>query len=550
MTAPNLLAYAAQVTIIVLACAGLPRLLRLRSPGVQYAFWRTTLAVCLLLPFAQPWKTHEMVFVPAPVQGAAVSPAPPGPDRPAGPPAVSAFNPVAAAGFVVLAGIAARLAWIGLGMIRLRRMRRLATDQAFGFDDLQQAIGTSAPILWSPEVRHPVTFGLFDPVVLLPIALKAAAPAAQRAVIAHELHHVKRRDWGWVVGEEVVRSIFWFHPAVWWLVSRVQLARETVVDELSILATNARRTYLDTLLAFADDTGLASSPAFSARRHLFHRVMLLSQEGSVSSTRIALGSCVLIVALGAGTVEAVKAFPLYGEGRAQTQEPQPPRDPQRAPRGQQYTGHRIDLDFVDADLRAVLRVFAKEGKLNLVIDPQVEGRVNALFHDVPWDEALDRILRSNKLGYTIDGSTLRIARLAVNRPPPPPPPPPAPVSREIPPPPPPPPLPPAGAVEFKALVDQYKAVRISESLKGPTLTRHVNAVYPPIALAARVQGVITLDILVDTNGQVVDARVLDSIPLLDQAALDSVKQWTFMPTLLNGVPQAVVVTATVSFTLR
>jgi len=186
----------------------------------------------------------------------------------------------------------------------------------------------------------------------------------------------------------------------------------------------------------------------------------------------------------------------------------------------------------------------------MTIDPRVAGRVNALFHDVPWDEALDRILRSNKLGSTIDGSTLHIAPLAVNRPPPPPPPPPAPVSREIPPPPPPPPVPPAGAVEFQALVDQYKAVRISESLKGPTLTRHVNAVYPPIALAARVQGVITLDVLVDTDGRVVDARVLDSIPLLDQAALDSVKQWTFMPTLLNGVPQAVVVTATVSFALR
>ena len=107
--------------------------------------------------------------------------------------------------------------------------------------------------------------------------------------------------------------MFWFHPAIWWLVSRVQLARETVVDELSILATNARRTYLDTLLAFADDTGLASSPAFSARRHLFHRVMLLSKEGEMSSIRVALGSCVLVLALGAGTVESRKGVPALGE---------------------------------------------------------------------------------------------------------------------------------------------------------------------------------------------------------------------------------------------
>ena len=128
MTPANLLAYAAQVTIIVLACAGLPRLLRLRSPAVQYAFWRTTLVVCLLLPFVQPWKTHEMRFMPAPVQGAAVPPAAPGPDRPAGPPAVSTFDPAAAAGFAILFGIVTRLAWIGAGMIRLRRMRRRATE--------------------------------------------------------------------------------------------------------------------------------------------------------------------------------------------------------------------------------------------------------------------------------------------------------------------------------------------------------------------------------------------------------------------------------------
>src|SRR5213083_650332 len=102
------------------------------------------------------------------------------------------------------------------------------------------------------------------------------------------------------MAEEVVRSLLWFHPAVWWLISRVQLARETVVDELSILTTNARRAYLDTLLAFADDTGLESSAAFSARRHLFHRVMLLSREGSMSSIRIVAASCALAAALGAG----------------------------------------------------------------------------------------------------------------------------------------------------------------------------------------------------------------------------------------------------------
>jgi type IV pilus assembly protein PilQ len=61
----------------------------------------------------------------------------------------------------------------------------------------------------------------------------------------------------------------------------------------------------------------------------------------------------------------------------------------------------------------VLRVFANESGLNMIIDPQVQGRVNVLLNDVPWDQALDQILRSNKLGFTVEGNILRIAPLAV-----------------------------------------------------------------------------------------------------------------------------------------
>ena len=196
MTPVNFVAYAAQVTIVVLACAGLPRVLGLRAPGPQYAFWRLVLAVCLLLPILQPWQPGVMVFVPRPPLDAALQAVPPAPPAPPPAPVTAPFDWMAAAQLVILLGIAIRLAWIGLGMMRLRGMRRRATDPALDFGDLQQAIGAPVPILWSSEVRHPVTFGLIEPVVLLPIALKAADLQAQRAVVAHELHHVKRGDWG------------------------------------------------------------------------------------------------------------------------------------------------------------------------------------------------------------------------------------------------------------------------------------------------------------------------------------------------------------------
>jgi type IV pilus assembly protein PilQ len=109
-----------------------------------------------------------------------------------------------------------------------------------------------------------------------------------------------------------------------------------------------------------------------------------------------------------------------------TPPPPTPQPPPSAPTGQPtfssevpgsgqkvYTGHPINFDFEDADLRAVLRVFANESGLNMIIDPQVQGRVNVLLNDVPWDQALDQILRANKLGYTVEGNILRIAPLAV-----------------------------------------------------------------------------------------------------------------------------------------
>jgi type IV pilus secretin PilQ/predicted competence protein len=81
--------------------------------------------------------------------------------------------------------------------------------------------------------------------------------------------------------------------------------------------------------------------------------------------------------------------------------------------GRQFTGHPISLDFQGADLRAVLRTFSEISGLNIVIDPAVQGTVDVALKDVPWDQALDIILRANKLGYFVDGTIVRIAPLTV-----------------------------------------------------------------------------------------------------------------------------------------
>ncbi len=74
-----------------------------------------------------------------------------------------------------------------------------------------------------------------------------------------------------------------------------------------------------------------------------------------------------------------------------------------------YTGNPISLDFQGADLRAVLRVFADVSGLNMVIDPKTNGTVDVALRDVPWDQALELILRANGLDCRVDGTIVRIA---------------------------------------------------------------------------------------------------------------------------------------------
>ena len=78
------------------------------------------------------------------------------------------------------------------------------------------------------------------------------------------------------------------------------------------------------------------------------------------------------------------------------------------PAATRYARELISLDLKDADLKDVLRTFATLARVNIAIDPEVKGSVTVRLIDVPWDQALDVILRINGLGYVLEGNVLRI----------------------------------------------------------------------------------------------------------------------------------------------
>jgi protein TonB len=93
-------------------------------------------------------------------------------------------------------------------------------------------------------------------------------------------------------------------------------------------------------------------------------------------------------------------------------------------------------------------------------------------------------------------------------------------------------------------------VRPGGDIRPPTKTKDVRPFYPEIARAARIEGLVIIEATIGPDGKVQSARVLRSNPLLEQAALDAVRQWEFTPTLLNDVPVAIIMTITVDFRLR
>lgn len=95
--------------------------------------------------------------------------------------------------------------------------------------------------------------------------------------------------------------------------------------------------------------------------------------------------------------------------------------------------------------------------------------------------------------------------------------------------------------------DENGVFAIGGALAAPS--RLGVARYPPEALAAGVQGVVIVEVVINESGNVADAKVVRSIPLLDEAALQAVRQWQYAPTVVNGQASPVKMTVTVNFTL-
>ncbi|HEU5020753.1 MAG TPA: M56 family metallopeptidase, partial [Bryobacteraceae bacterium] len=481
-------------------------------------------------------------------------------------------------------------------------------------------------ILISEEVKGPVTFGLFRPVVLLPATFPGMPKAMRDAILSHELLHVARSDWAYTLIEEFVRAVFWFHPAIWWVLGEIQLAREQTVDRAVIEMTQARDPYVDTLLAMAGaaaiEPDLVPAPSFLRRRHLKQRVIGLIQETPMSKTKKLLAQSAALALMAAASWFVTAAIPLRAQSQTVTDGPgvtvnlagvqmlhRPPLQypakaladgvegtvvvqahvaangeviddsilsgPDELRRDVQQAILNWHFDGSDGSATRVVNItFAKPAQPStpaVAMVPMTSATVtpapdhpravrshvfaappsptiNEIVIEGLSDEAASRLrsqlpvhagdaytadLRQKtfaaarnfdehlrlSLNSTPDGATLRISA-------------------------------PGAPVRFEPQEVAANAMRIGARVQAANLLHTVRPVYPPLAKMARQQGTVRLETVIGPDGAVENLKVLPGAPpLLVQAALTAVKQWTYKPTLLNGVPVSVLTTVDVNFSL-
>ena len=407
---------------------------------------------------------------------------------------------------------------------------------------LRAALAPRAEFRHSQRVHQPVTLGIRRPIILLPPRFDDLTHEARRAVACHELLHVQRRDWVWVVLEAHVRIVFWFHPGFWWLFDRIQLLREQVVDELVIARTSSRREYMMALMMFGDgQRPTALSSAFLRRRHLKARLRELVKERHTSFPRLMWTMVVLTLVIGSATVATVRALPLDLSAIAQTS-----------------AASRMEIRLAESGFTPGLREAVVSGSNERIY---LYPTTLATWSDV----TLARVINDgNTFGVAVTFNSAAAGRMAsataahlgkpiaiildgriiaapIVR---------APVSDSA-------MLTGITAAVARELIDanlacqQNPAQCVAAVLPVPTYQERPQ--YTEAAMAARIEGNVLLEAVVSADGAVGDVTVVKSLDAqygLDQQAVEALKHWQWKPGTRDGEPSPVAVQVQMTFTLK
>ncbi|RMG46779.1 MAG: TonB family protein [Acidobacteria bacterium] len=543
------------IALVLLAALALRR----AAPRVRYALWLVVLLrLALPLPLSSPLgllTRGSQPPGPAPaapaLQVTAVSrPAVPGDAAPETRDR-GGVEPLPLAGLAIWAAGASFLA--ALALVRsagTRRAIRRAARPPGALRDELAALARNVGLKRLPEVRvvgaadglsAPAVFGLVRPVVLLPAATGTLWTAEERrAVLMHELVHLRRLDHLVHAVQAFVRCIYFFHPLVWLLNARLAVERELACDDEVVGRTGRPRAYARALLRLAENrrtpalavagVGMAERPLSLPRRlermtdgRLFSSAGRVRRSAAVAAAVLfALASIAAATSrTGSGPRLVSASDPLIDTEilYARAASPGSPAEPAQ---GEIRWGRQIAAG-PPPDGRA-LRDFDRDILFRVRVDR--EGRVREVERLRGAEPEIDRSYRRYVRSFrfepaTLDGEPVEATML----------------------------------IRFAPARRPGSSAPVmpgTEGVSGPWLDRKIEPVYPKKARDAGIGGKVILRCTVDRDGWTREIEVLrapETDPGFTEAAIAAVSGWRYRPALLDGAPVESRMTIAVSFTL-
>lgn len=290
--------------------------------------------------------------------------------------AAVALDPAALVAAAWGAGVALMLVRLTGGALRVRALVARTTPLPEAWNAVvrrlseQLGLRRAVRLLASPDLDGPVALGWLRPAVILPASLALGLPTpAVEALLAHELAHVRRHDWAVGVAQAVVEALLFYHPAVWWVSSRVRAEREHCCDATAVALTGDALGYARALAALESTRTPAAPLAVAATGgSLMSRIEKIVAGPAPRGPRLALSHTVAVAALLLGAVAAPLASCASPAPSASAALALPPAVtrwmPQLTAAGQRHG--------VDPDLLAIVTMVESGG------DPQAESPAGAL----------------------------------------------------------------------------------------------------------------------------------------------------------------------------
>lgn len=485
---------------------------RVRAPAMRHAAWTSAAALMLLTPWMN--LPQRVPGIEMPVSDAIYLVVTAGAGSGTAVPPAAGFPWRVAAGALWLAGFA------------FFALRRLA-----GVWWMRRTIASARPVptqargarwLETRNVRAPVAAGLLKPAVLLPEGWREWPEHKRQSVTAHEMAHVRRGDPWFLALAAWNRAVFWFHPVAWWLEAKIASEAELACDDEASQSVGDRRIYAQALVEIAAGAAgvrLAPGAAMAGAAPVTRRVeRLLAQanwrSGLLGKRQWAVVSSLALTAF-LGMIHVRPTLAQAGDTAIEGAV----ADPQ----GRRVIGAQVLL--LDEGSDEVAKTVTKpDGSYRISVEQA--GAYTLLVLADGFEP-----YRRSRLPLVQGAVATHEAQLTLGS------------IQEV--------LSVGGVAAQTGTGGVPTRIRVGGKVQKARLLKVVRPSYPPEARKERVQGTVILDAVIDKDGAPVELFVRPNgvDHRLADEAVQSVKQWRYKPTLLNGVPVEVVTQVQVNFTL-